>query len=201
MPHRHCAKILRSFYEAAGAELRAIDPKALITAGLLGGGQCGTGGDDYQHVSESPYVDVVHYHDYGAGGVTLPGDQWNGLARRIDQAEAAGKPLLVAEIGEWAGSCESLEDRASHIADKIEGQKSAGTTGVSLWAFVPDPRPLECTMDIGESDHCMELSRLKPNGADGLNPALPEGLGRRRSQDFWQLIEELYSFLLAVDSV
>lgn len=61
--------------------------------------------------------------------------------------------------------------------------------------------PLECTMDIGEGDHCTELSRLKPNGADGLNPALPEGLGRRRSQDFWQLIEELCSFLLAVDSV
>lgn len=117
-------------------------PKALITAGLLGGGQCGTGGDDYQHVSESPYVDVVHYRDYGADGVTLPGDQWNGLARRIDQAEAAGKPLLVAEIGEWAGSGESLEDRALHIADKIKGRKSAGTAGALLWAFVPDPRPL-----------------------------------------------------------
>lgn len=146
------AQILRSFYEAAGAELRAIDPRTLITAGLLGGGQCGSGGDDYQYVSESPYVDVVQYHDYGADGVPLPGDQWNGLARRIDQAEAAGKPLLVAEIGEWAGSCESLDNRAAHIADKIEGQKLAGTAGALLWAFVPDPRPLECSMDIGEGD-------------------------------------------------
>jgi hypothetical protein len=146
------AQILRSFYDAAGAEVRALDPKTLITAGLLGGGQCGTGGDDYQYVSESPYVDVVQYHDYGADGVALPGDQWNGLARRITQATAAGKPLLVAEIGELAGSCEPLATRATHIGDKIAGQKTAGTAGALLWAFVPDPRPTECTMDIGYDD-------------------------------------------------
>ena len=50
-------------------------------------------------MSESDFVDVLQYHDYGADGVPLPGDQWNGLARRIEQASNVSKPLLVAETG------------------------------------------------------------------------------------------------------
>ncbi|MGC0365739.1 mannan endo-1,4-beta-mannosidase [Rhodococcus sp. 27YEA15] len=146
------AIVLRNFFDVAGAELREVDASTPITAGFTGGGQCGTAGDDYQFVSASPYVDIVQYHDYGADGVPLPGDQWNGLARRIDQAEAVGKPLLVAEIGESAGSCGSLDTRAKSIGTKIAGQKAAGTAGALLWAFVPDPRPGECTMDIGPDD-------------------------------------------------
>ncbi|MDI9915065.1 cellulase family glycosylhydrolase [Rhodococcus sp. IEGM 1379] len=146
------AQVLREFFDDAGAELRSTDPNTLITAGFTGGGQCGTAGDDYQYVSASPAVDVVQYHDYGADGVPLPGDQWNGLARRIVQAADVGKPLLVAEIGENAGSCEDLDDRADHIDTKLSGQKAAGTAGALLWAFVPDPRLAECTMDIGYED-------------------------------------------------
>lgn len=146
------AHVLRAFMEEAGAQVKSIAPRHLITAGLIGGGQCGTGGDDYQYVSESANVDFVQYHDYGADGVALPGDQWNGLARRISQSRAAGKPLLVAEIGENAGSCTTLPARASSIERKITGQRAAGTAGALLWAFVPDPRLNDCTMDIGPGD-------------------------------------------------
>ncbi|MGA9871231.1 MAG: beta-mannosidase [Rhodococcus sp. (in: high G+C Gram-positive bacteria)] len=146
------AQVLRSFFDTAGAQVRAIDSQTLITAGLTGGGQCGSQGDEYQYLAESPVVDVMQYHDYGADGVALPGDQWNGLQRRIVQSNAAGKPLLVAEIGESAGSCKSVETRAASIAGKIDGQRQAGTAGALLWAFVPDPRPSECTFDIGYND-------------------------------------------------
>lgn len=151
------AEVLQDFMENAGDRIKAIAPQQLITAGLIGGGQCGTGGDFYQYIAESDNVDFVQYHDYGADGVPLPGDQWNGLARRIDQAEAAGKPLLVAEIGEWAGSCKPLADRAASIGQKITGQRAAGTAGALLWAFVPDPRPSDCTMDIGYDDPLFPL--------------------------------------------
>ena len=151
------AQALREFFDTAGAELRAIDPNTLITAGYVGGGQCGTAGDDYQYVSESDFVDILQYHDYGADGVPLPGDQWNGLARRIEQAANVGKPLLVAETGELAGSCESLATRATNIETKLTGQKVAGTAGALLWAFVPDPRPNECTMDIGPDDPLFDV--------------------------------------------
>lgn len=146
------AQVLRTFFDTAGAQVRAQDPRTLITAGLTGGGQCGSQGEEYQLLAESPYVDVMQYHDYGADGVALPGDQWNGLARRITQAAAAGTPLLVAEIGELAGSCTDLADRAESVQNKIDGQRAAGTAGALLWAYVPDPRPAECTYDIGPTD-------------------------------------------------
>lgn len=144
--------VLRRFMDDAGALIRASDPSTPITAGLTGGGQCGTQGDEYRTIAESPFVDIVQYHDYGADGVALPGDQWNGLARRLTQAREAGKPLLMGEIGQTAGSCTSLEKRATDIETKIVGQRDAGTAGFLLWAFVPDPRPGECTFDIGYDD-------------------------------------------------
>lgn len=146
------AAVLRGFFDVAGAQVRALDPRTLITAGFTGGGQCGTQGDEYATVGSSPWVDVVQYHDYGADAVPLPGDQWNGLARRITQAQQIGKPLLVAEIGELAGWCGATADRAEHIATKIAGQKAAGTAGALIWAFVPDPRPDSCTYDVGPDD-------------------------------------------------
>ncbi len=146
------AAVLRNFFDTAGEQLRSYDSKTLITAGLTGGGQCGSQGDEYGYLADSPFVDVLQYHDYGADGVPLPGDQWNGLARRIEQSSDAGKPLVVAEIGELAGSCKDLDARASSIVTKIEGQRAAGTAGALLWAFVPDPRPSECTYDIGPAD-------------------------------------------------
>jgi mannan endo-1,4-beta-mannosidase len=146
------AQVLRTFFDTAGSEIRDIDSATLITAGLTGGGQCGSQGDEYQHLAQSPYVDILQYHDYGADGVPLPGDQWNGLARRITQTSEVGKPLLVAEIGELAGSCRSLDTRAASVRTKIDGQRAAGTAGAMLWAFVPDPRPHECTYDIGPTD-------------------------------------------------
>lgn len=151
------AQVLRGFMDEAGALVRQLDPGRLIFAGLIGGGQCGTGGDEYALVGGSPNIDVLEYHDYGADGLALPGDQWNGLALRITQAQTLGKPLLVAEIGELAGSCGSLERRRASIDRKITGQRAAGTAGALLWAFVPDPRLGECTMDIGPEDPLREL--------------------------------------------
>lgn len=151
------AAVLRDFMDDAGARVRALDPQRLITAGLTGGGQCGTQGDEYQYVGASPNVDVLQYHDYHADGIPLPGDQWNGLARRIDQAEALSKPLLVAEIGQSAGGCLPYAQRALDIGTKIAGQKAAGTAGALLWSFVPDPRHNECTYDIGPGDPLYDL--------------------------------------------
>ncbi|GAB2935092.1 hypothetical protein GCM10027047_34440 [Rhodococcus aerolatus] len=155
-PARTCpadaGAVLRSFLDVTGAEVKAIDPAHLVFAGFTGGGQCGTGGQDYQLAAASPGVDVVEYHDYGADGVPLPGDRWNGLAVRLQQAAAVGKPLLVAEVGQLAGSCGTTVDRAASLRTKLSGQQQAGTAGALLWAWVPDPRPGECTYDVGDGD-------------------------------------------------
>jgi mannan endo-1,4-beta-mannosidase len=153
----NAAQVLRGFMDTAGALVRSIDPAHLIFGGFTGGGQCGTAYTDYQYVAASPGIDVLEYHDYGADGVPLPGDQWNGLAFRLQQAAAVNKPLLVAEVGEDAGSCESLQTRSDDIQTKIEGQRAAGTAGVLAWDWVPDPRTDECTYDIGPGDPALAM--------------------------------------------
>lgn len=150
-------EVLRDFFDDAGALIRAADPATPIWAGLLGGGQCGSAGDDYRLVNASSNVDVLEYHDYGADAIPLPGDIWNGLATHIVQAQLLGKPLVVTEVGQNAGSCGSLQNRVDDFDTKVSGQKAAGTDGALFWAFVPDPRPQSCTFDIGPDDPVFDL--------------------------------------------
>ncbi|MFE3194527.1 beta-mannosidase [Nocardia sp. NPDC059240] len=153
---RTCPKdspqVLRTFMDEAGKIVRALDPNRLIYAGYVGGSQCGIAGDAFAYVSASPNIDVVEYHDYDEDAVPLPGGPTHGLARRLDQSRTLQKPLLVAEIGEYAGSCLPLNDRRDLMDHRISGQRAAGTAGALIWAFVPDPRLDECTYDVGPDD-------------------------------------------------
>lgn len=151
------ALVLRSFFDAAGAIVHRIHPSSLIWAGFAGGGQCGTAGPQYEYVGGSTHLSVLDYHDYGSDGVPLPGDQWNGLAERIRQGEVLGKPVVVNEIGQSAGSCGSTEQREADLRTKVNGQRAAGTAAALFWAFVPDPRTDQCTYDIGPQDPAFDL--------------------------------------------
>ena len=139
--------VLRSFFDATGARIRALDPDAVIWNGLAGGGQCGSAGSDYAMVAASPGVDVLEYHDYSPG--PEPAAE---LRRRIDQAHAVGKPLVVAELGLPGGSCLSAAGRKAQLSDAITAQRAAGTAGALFWSFVPDPRTDQCTLDVGPHD-------------------------------------------------
>ncbi|GAB0105779.1 hypothetical protein JMUB6875_47610 [Nocardia sp. JMUB6875] len=149
---KDAAQVLRTFMDDAGQLVRELDPGRLIFAGYVGGSQCGTARDAFGFVSSSPNIDVVEYHDYSEDADPLPGGPNNGLARRLQQAREIGKPLLVGEIGEYAGSCESLDDRRDLMDRRITGQRAAGTAGALIWAYVPDPRPDQCTYDVGPDD-------------------------------------------------
>ena len=143
------AAILRGFFDQAGARLRALDPDTPIWEGVAGGDQCGIRGEDYLTVGRSPFIDVLDLHDYGATDVGL----------RLAQAADIGKPLVVAEMGRFAGSCGSPADRAAGMADAATAQRRAGSAGVLFWAFVPDPRTDACTMDIGPKDPLFAVLR------------------------------------------
>jgi hypothetical protein len=148
------ATVLRKFFDVVGARIRELDPGAIIWSGRAGGGQCGTQGDEYQMVSASPGLDVLEVHDYHPLE-SLPGDRFDGLQRRIAQARAVNKPLVIAEMNLFAGSCLSLTQRARQLNDVVSAQRAAGTAGVLFWSFVPDPRPTECTYDVGPTDPLM----------------------------------------------
>ena len=97
--HQHSANVLRRFVDDVGAAVKAADPNHLVSLGTIGGGQCGASGADYKYVHESPGTDICEYHDYNNAAAAMPGDQWNGLAVRISQCNAIGKPMLIGESG------------------------------------------------------------------------------------------------------
>ncbi len=149
---RDAADVLRTFLDRSGELVRSLDPHRLIFAGFVGGSQCGTAEDRFAFVGSTPNVDVLEYHDYADDAVPLPGDARNGLARRLRQSAQLSKPLLIGEIGEYAGSCADLTARRDSLRARLTGQRDAGTAGGVVWAFVPDPRPDQCTYDVGPDD-------------------------------------------------
>ena len=132
---------------------------------MIGSGQCGTAGTDYQYVSASPGIDVLSYHDYYVGSTLLGGDQWNGLEARIRQAATLDKPILGGEMGIEGGrgtGCVSLKRRSHEFRARIATQIAAGSSGVLLWDWVPR-RTARCSFDISPGDptvHSMASPRF-----------------------------------------
>lgn len=160
--HPDSADVLRAFYDDTGARIRELDPGTTIFSGHAGGGQCGSAGAAFEYVNASPGVDVLEYHFYH-GIDYLPGNVFDGLARRTQQARTLNKPLLITEIGMEAGSCGSLDERERVLRAAFTEMRRQGTAGAMFWAFVPDPRPRECTLDIGPADPLMRLVGTAPN--------------------------------------
>jgi len=161
--HQQCldeaaaASALRFFFDTVGAEIHTLDPKHLVESGLLGGGQCGTQGSDYQYVSASPGIDVLSYHDYW-GTTPIGGDQWNGMAVRFRQSVAIGKPIIAGEVGLQAGTapgCLSTTTRNADFVAKEQAQGQAGSSGMLLWNWVPSPTDT-CSYDVIPSDPLLQ---------------------------------------------
>lgn len=153
------AQALRYFFDVVGAEIHSMDPDHLVESGLLGGGQCGTSGSDYQYVSASPEIDVLSYHDYYAPGVALGGDQWNGLAVRFAQAQALGKPIIGGEVGIISGTgenCLSDAQRSTDVEARVGAQVPAGSSGILLWNWVP-VLTQACSFDIAPGDPSLSV--------------------------------------------
>lgn len=150
------AAVLRRFADDVGARIRSLDADSVLWGGRAGGGQCGSAGSEYALVGASPGIDVLEYHDYEVGH-ELPGDPYDGLGRRLQQARDLGKPLVVAELGVNAGSCMPLQERYDLVSRVVPELRAAGVAGTLFWAFVPDPRRDECTFDIGPDDPLREM--------------------------------------------
>jgi hypothetical protein len=157
------AASLRSFFDTVGGEIHALDPTHPVESGLLGGGQCGTQGSDFQYVSASPGLDVLSFHDYW-GQAPIGGDQWNGMAVRFHQAGALGKPIIAGETGLMAGSapgCLPTAARNTLVVAKAAAQAQAGSSGLLMWDWVPQVTS-GCSYDVAPGDPL-----LQPGGAIG----------------------------------
>src|SRR5258708_8635613 len=106
--------------------------------GVAGGNQCRVVGTDYATLLSSPAIDVADYHDYNAETQAMPGSgDPSGLPARIQQAQAANKPIIIGESGihgsDTASGCTSLATRLSEFKAKMDAQFSAGISGYLPW--------------------------------------------------------------------
>jgi hypothetical protein len=130
---------LTSFFTAVGGEIHTLAPGSKVESGFLGTGTCGLENGDYQTVGASPGLDILTYHDYYAATTPVGGDQSNGIAVRVAQAKALGKPIIAGEMGIEAGTACSvtLAQRAADYSAKISAQSALGVAGFMLWDWYP----------------------------------------------------------------
>lgn len=112
--------ILRDFANDMASVIRAIDTNHLISLGTLAGSQCGM--NEYAAMHEQ--MDVFEYHDY-EGSAAMPAI----LQQRIDTANAAGKPIIMGEIGR----AQEPVSRSALFKTKFDAQFAAGLDAAIVW--------------------------------------------------------------------
>ena len=157
---------LRHFFDAVGGQIKRLDPQHLVVSGVIGSGQCGAQGAQYSTIHASPYIDVATYHDYGQDTTAVPGDSYNGMAKRISDARALSKPLFTEEVGilssPGAGTaCAAPSTRAALLRHKLTGQLAAGSKGFLAWNYGTTVQTA-CSYDIGPGDPTMTMLRGLP---------------------------------------
>lgn len=152
------AAALKSFFDVVGGTIKSIDTNHLVSSGALGNGQCGTVFEDYRLVHSSAGIDVGSYHDYDDVDKPIPGDEWNGLQKRINQMKLLNKPLYIGEVGMIAGgsNCMSLIDRHNKMKAKMDAQFAAGIAGYTPWSYSAGSSS-SCNYDIPLNDPLMTL--------------------------------------------
>jgi mannan endo-1,4-beta-mannosidase len=140
---------LRSFADDVAGLVKANDPSHLVSLGTIGGGQCGAAGSaDYRYL-HAGLIDLCEYHEYWGKGA-VPGDQWNGVATRINDCHALNKPIFAGEVGIDASiqpdgttsaivTKASLALRAQYLQSKMKAQFPMGLVGFLVWDYDNGP--------------------------------------------------------------
>lgn len=165
------AAAMKSFFDSVGDTIKGIDANHLISSGALGNGQCGTVYEDYQLVHSSRGIDVGSYHDYDDVDKPIPGDEWNGLQKRINQMAILNKPLYIGEVGMIANgtTCMSLTARRDKMKAKMDAQFAAGIAGFTPWSLTLG-NSNGCNYDLISNDPLLTLLREYPVPMSTANP-------------------------------
>lgn len=176
------AAALGTFASESAAAIRAADPHHLISLGTIGSGQCGAAGANYVRIHVDVDLCELHVYDTPETGTAptdpLPGDGENGVAARIAQCEAAGKPVIAGEIGFAADldadggrtgvvTDETLANRAAFLQARVAAMRTAGLDGFLVWQLedaAPGPDAPEA-YGVGPCDPLLAV--VAEHGAPG----------------------------------
>jgi mannan endo-1,4-beta-mannosidase len=138
--------------------IKSLDSNHLVSLGTIGSGQCGTStGTSYEDLHAISTIDLCEYHDYDSPSSPMPGDQWNGLATRLSQCQALGKPMFVGEVGIKTSDVSSLSIRAADMAAKFSAQFGAGVVGELPWEWAASGQNTGDGYSIGPNDPILAL--------------------------------------------
>ncbi len=151
------AAAIRSFADDVTGAIKAVDPNHLVNLGTMGGGQCGTQGNDFSYVNGGS-TDICEYHDYWPA--VLGGSQWDGVAVDVNRCHGLGKPIFAGEVGLLAGvqpdwsvsstvSAATLQQRATFIGEKADAAFNLGIAGFLVWNKTSTP---STSYDVGPGD-------------------------------------------------
>jgi endo-1,4-beta-mannosidase len=124
---------LAAFAADMGSLIKGLDPDHLVSLGTLGGGECGSAGNDYQALYAIPQVDLCNFHDYSPAAPATPPRDIDLLRQRLAQCRAVGKPLIISEAGITVRDAGSLRARARIFQARLSAWFEAGVSGVLLW--------------------------------------------------------------------
>ncbi len=154
------AAALRSFFDTVGGEVKRLDPLHLVSAGTIGGGQCGWAGPDFSAVNASAGIDVCEVHDYNGSSLPIT----SAAVADIRACKALGKPLIVGETGLNAspaplpGCPQTFAARAVSYGQRINAYLQAGASGLALWGWVLGASG-SCGFDITITDPVIAVMR------------------------------------------
>ena len=136
----------RAFVGDMGALIKGLDPDHLVSVGTLGGGECGSAGDDYQKLHAIPQIDLCNFNEYSRAAPAVPSENMRLLQQRLAQCRAVGKPLIISEAGVTVRDAGSLDARAKIFRARVSAWFDAGVSGVLLWNLGGPP-------DIGSNGY------------------------------------------------
>lgn len=153
--HTYCqpgaASALRGFFDRIGSVIKSIDPRALVSTGVVGSDQCGVAGSGFDKITASKFVDIATFHDYTSAAPALP----DVLKSRAAETAALGKALLVEESGLYASAsgtgCMTNAQRAHAFAAKSDAARAVGADGYLPWQWWPSQDP-GCSLQIAPGD-------------------------------------------------
>lgn len=133
---------LTSFADRVGGYVHALDPNHLVSLGVSAGFNgrgtqwCGAENDNFRILMSSAGNDVCDFHDYRFADQPMGNPSPPNLLSAIDMCHSVEKPLMVGEIGIYAGSDTELPRRTELFEAKLRAQFAAGVVGELLWCYL-----------------------------------------------------------------
>ncbi len=163
----NAANLLNSFTTDIAALIKTTDANHLVSLGTIGSGQCGSDNANYSTLHGNANIDLCSVHDYRQPDDPIAGDQYNGIAKRLEQCRALNKPLFVGESGlQFPEVAFSTAVRAQKLTAKMLAEFRAGAVGYVLWNWADPPRravtPNDDIHDIGQGDEVLATLAAAP---------------------------------------